>query len=278
MSLLIRPVESIAEYHACEEIQQIAWVMPHGIEIVPLHLLIAVQKQGGLLLGAFDGGNLVGFVFGFLGKTREGHLKHCSHMMGVLPQYRSQGIGYQLKVAQREAVLSQGLDLVTWTFDPLESRNAHLNIHKLGAVSRTYMRDLYGPMADGLNAGLPSDRLQVEWWIQSARVQRRLAGHVSQVTPGALLQANPVTSGPTGHPAPVAPILDASAPCIAVEVPVRYQAIKAADPELASQWRLVVRQVFETYFAAGYYATDYLSWHEHGERRACYLLARNQGA
>jgi chorismate synthase len=276
MSLSIRRVESIAEYHACEEIQQLAWAMPHGIEIVPLHLLIAVQKQGGLLLGAFEGDKLVGFVFGFVGMTPDGNLKHCSHMMGVLPEYQCRGVGYQLKLAQRDFVLSQRIDLVTWTYDPLESRNAYLNIHKLGAISRAYIRDLYGPMADGLNAGLPSDRLQVEWWIRRERVRKRLTGQDAQPSLAACMQVNPVTWLPIGLPAPLSPVLNASTPCLAVEVPATYQAVKAADPELALQWRLTIRQLLETYFAAGYCAVGYVRSMERGEWRAFYLLHKDQ--
>jgi chorismate synthase len=137
MDIVIRSLETVAEYHACESLQHQVWAMPDDLEVVPLHILMPVQSHGGLLLGAFDGDALVGFVFGYLGMTQEGALKHCSHMMGVAPVYQSAGIGYQLKRAQREHALAQGHDLVTWTYDPLQSRNAYLNIRKLGAVCRT---------------------------------------------------------------------------------------------------------------------------------------------
>ena len=158
----IRPVSEQAEYLATERLQSEVWNLP-DVEIVPLHVLVTAAKNGGLLLGAFDGDRLAGFVFGFPGLTADGRLKHCSHMAGVHPDYRDQNLGYRLKLAQREVVLSQGIDLITWTFDPLEARNAWLNFHKLGAVCNTYLRNVYGDMRDGLNAGLPSDRLQVEW-------------------------------------------------------------------------------------------------------------------
>ena len=141
--------------------------MPDGLEVLPVHLMVAVPRNGGLLLGAFDGDDLVGYVFGFPGITAGGKLKHCSHMMGVAPGCQVRGIGYQLKLAQREHLLARGCDLVTWTYDPLASRNAYLNLAKLGVVCRTYLQDYYGPMTDGLNAGLPADRLQVDWWIGS---------------------------------------------------------------------------------------------------------------
>ena len=174
MSITIRPIETHAEYHALEQLQRDVWTLP-DVEVVPLHVLLTAAKNGGLLLGAFDGERLVGFVFGFPGLTPEGRLKHCSHMAGVHPDYRDRGLGYSLKLAQREHVLAQGIDLITWTFDPLETRNASLNFHKLGAVCNTYIPNLYGEMRDGLNAGLPSDRFQVDWWIASERVAQRLA-------------------------------------------------------------------------------------------------------
>ena len=151
----IRPVSEHAEYLATERLQSEVWNLP-DVEIVPLHVLVTAAKNGGLLLGAFDGDRLAGFVFGFPGLTADGRLKHCSHMAGVHPDYRDQNLGYRLKLAQREVVLSQGIDLITWTFDPLEARNAWLNFHKLGAVCNTYLRNVYGDMRDGLNAACPA--------------------------------------------------------------------------------------------------------------------------
>ncbi len=129
------------------------------------------------MAGAWAGERLAGFVFGFLGfheAETARRLKHCSHMLGVHPDFRSAGVGYALKTYQREHVLRQGLDLITWTYDPLLARNAQLNIAKLGAVCTTYLPNLYGAMRDGLNAGLPSDRFQVDWWIATPRVADRL--------------------------------------------------------------------------------------------------------
>ena len=133
--------------------------------------------MAGCVLGAFEEEQLVGFVFGFPGLETlpDGpHPKHCSHMLGVLDSHRDSGLGFALKRAQWQMVRHQGLDHVTWTYDPLLSRNAHLNIAKLGAVCNTYLRSQYGDMRDGLNAGLPSDRFQVDWWIRTRRVEHRL--------------------------------------------------------------------------------------------------------
>ena len=171
----VRPLGSIEEFRACERLQQRVWAMPDERDVIPVHLLLSAQRNGALVLGAFEQGVLVGLLFGYWGIAAGGKLNHCSHLMGVAPEVQGQGVGYQLKLAQREFALVRGCELVTWTYDPLESRNANLNIHKLGAVCRTYCRDYYGPMEDGLNRGLPSDRFQVDWWIDSERVRERVA-------------------------------------------------------------------------------------------------------
>ena len=257
MSLSIRPLKRLSEFHACEALQRQVWEMPDDLEIVPLHLLVTVQRNGGLLLGAFDGEELAGFVFGFPGISGDGKLKHCSHMMGVAPGYQSRGVGFQLKLAQRELVLEQGIDLITWTYDPLESRNAYLNIHKLGCSCRIYVRDYYGPLSDGLSAGLPSDRFQVEWRIGSERVRRRLAGVSSRRLLDGSVQVNETARTSAGHLVPGRANLELDAPAIRFEIPADYQALKAADPAVALEWRLAVRGISEAYFAAGYTIVDF---------------------
>jgi predicted GNAT superfamily acetyltransferase len=274
MDVTIRPLEALNEYQAVEDLQRQVWAMPDDLEVVPLHLLLSVHKNGGLLLGAFDGDELVGFVFGFPGFTDDGRPQHCSHMMGVSPDVQGQGIGYQLKLAQRECALAQGFDLVAWTYDPLESRNANLNVHKLGAVCQTYIRDLYGPLDDGLNRGLPSDRFQVAWWIASELVQRRLSGRMQPVFGQPAVQVNATKRSSAGLLAPGALTLDADAPSVQLEIPPDYQAIKAADPALALAWRLATREIFEALFAAGYAVSDFVSHAVGGERCSYYILSR----
>lgn len=271
MSLSIRRVRTVAEYAACEESQIEAWRMADAREVVPLHMLVAAQDSGGLVLGAFDGDEMVGFVFGIAALSDSGRPQHYSHLLAVRPTHRDRGIGWQLKVAQREAVLAQGLDCILWTYDPLESRNAYLNVARLGVICRAYKRDLYGPMADGLNAGLPSDRFKVEWPIDTDRVARRLAGEpgaeAPEVTPVHITRRTVA-----GFRAPGEPALDLDAPAIEVEIPADYQAIKAADPELALAWRLATRAMFEHYFARGYTVVEFTSRLQAGERRNAYWL------
>ncbi|MFZ5915421.1 MAG: hypothetical protein ACOYZ7_00625 [Chloroflexota bacterium] len=279
MAIEIRAIQTQEEYHAVERLQQEVWGLD-ALDTVPYHLLLTAQKNGGLILGAFDttpkgGGRLVGFVFGLVGLAADGRLKHCSHMAGVHPDYQSQNLGYRLKLAQREHVLAQGMDLITWTFEPLESRNARLNFRKLGVVCNVYVPDMYGAQDNALYAGLPSDRLQVDWHIASERVVERLSGHRAGPSLSMLLEA--------GLPL-VNRALDGDPPCppqvtfplrgqrLLVQIPADWQRIKAVDMGLARAWRLYSRALFETAFASGYTITDLLF--ERGQ--SCYLLEKTR--
>jgi len=267
MKIEVRPIVTATEYVALEELQREIWGAPE-LEVIPYHVLLTVQKNGGILLGAFsDTDHLVGFVFGFAGITSSGRLKHCSHVAGVTPKYQDQDIGYRLKLAQRQHALAQGIDLITWTFDPLESRNARFNFHKLGAICNRYFRNLYGEMRDELNAGLPSDRFEVDWEIESERVNARLERAVSAALPSAPL-VNPAMSGVLLRPAEET--LPLAGERILIQIPAHFQQLKAADRSLALAWRLHTRQLFEDAFAAGYTASDLLV--ENGQ--SFYLLEK----
>ncbi|HID86930.1 MAG TPA: hypothetical protein EYP55_06060 [Anaerolineae bacterium] len=281
MGYIIQRIETTEHYHAAEEVQRRAWSILDDTEVVPLHLLVTAQKNGGLVLGAFDEeGRMIGFLFGFLGRTEEGKLKHCSHMMGVVPEAQGRGVGYALKLRQRDFALSQGLDLVTWTYDPLEGLNAFLNIAKLGVICQTYLRDVYGQLADGLNVGLSSDRFQVEWWIRSRRVEERLAQggrrlRLEEVLAEGARLANTTERDPSGLLRPVGWERSLTAETLLVEIPARFQEIKAADMDLAREWRAHTREVFERYFAAGYTVCEFISQVQGGQRRNFYLLKRD---
>lgn len=289
MTILIRPLNSLSEFRAVEHLQRQVWETG-DLEVAPLHMLTTVVHNGGLLLGAFDEDVLVGFVFGFLGTDETNpnrpaltRLKHCSHMLGVLPAYRDQGLGYQLKLAQREFVLKQGIRLVTWTYDPLESRNARLNIARLGAVCHTYRRNIYGEMADALNAGLPSDRFQVEWWITSARIQERLFGQRAALVLDSFLSAdtpilNPSEVAPDdGLPRPAHEPLSSRGTFALIEIPSDFQAIKAHDMVLARAWRQQTRELFEQAFADGYLVTDFFREILEGRERSFYAISLGRG-
>ncbi len=282
--ITIRPLESHSDFAAAEDLQRVVW--PGDSGVVPRHLLQVVAHSGGILLGAFDGAQMVGFVFSFLGteehnSTRPAltHLKHCSHMLAVDPEYRDQHLGYRLKQAQREVATRQGVRLITWTFDPLESRNAHLNVARLGTVCRVYRRNEYGEMHDGLNAGLPSDRFLAEWWITSNRVRERLEGGRAALNLEAFISAG----APTVNPATISPVDDLLHPAAAftppagtfalVEIPYNFQALKVYDAGLARAWRFHIREVFEALFADGYLVTDFLVESRAGRLRSFYALS-----
>ena len=272
---IVHILETPEEMAAVEELQRLVWSAP-DIEIVPKDILLAIVHNGGLAIGAFVGSELVGASFGFPGfyQTPDGpRLKHHSHILAVHPDWRSKGIGFALKRAQWQMVRKQGLDRITWTYDPLLSRNAHLNVARLGAVCDTYLRSEYGEMLDGLNAGLPSDRFQVDWWLNSQRVERRLSRrsrptldlNYFRLAEATLLEAcwNP---GPM--PCPPEEILLLSGILLLVEIPYDFQVLKAMDLALARDWRFYTREVFEEAFAAGYLVTDFVL----DEGRSFYVL------
>ena len=215
---------------------------------IPTHQTFTAVKNGGLMLGAFAGDQLVGFSYGFPGFSN-GKLYLCSHMLGVHPDYRQLGIGKLLKEEQRKLAQEIGYDLITWTFDPLESRNAYLNIGKLCGISNTYLENCYGEMEDGLNKGLPTDRLQIEWWISSERV-------VEKWTPQTADYHRPSLVEKSEKGNPTMDIdwekLDTACEGIEIPVPANIQGIKSEEPELALKWRMKIRIVFQKLFDAGY--------------------------
>jgi predicted GNAT superfamily acetyltransferase len=273
--IVIRPLHTLEELHACEQLQKEIWGF-EDISVVPHHLLLTTIKNGGVLLGAFEGERLIGFVYGFPGIENQ-RLKHCSLMCAVLPERRFQGVGYELKLKQREAVLAQGIELITWTFDPLVSPNAHFNLHKLGVISNRYERNLYGDMRDRLNAGLETDRLTVEWWIASPRVRLRLnrtpcrlQWHDEQSRRSLVNQ----TEERQGFLVNCDYSLERTEPQLLLEIPYDWQRMREQNMELVREWRKVTRAIFEHYFAQGYWASDFLVVEEGGRKRAFYLLER----
>ena len=275
MSIVIRPVKTIAESRMVEDLSMRVWgAGPESV--VPDHVIITIAKNGGVVLLALDGELPVGFCLGFVGFTKELRIKHCSHQVGVLSAYQNSGLGYQLKVMQRQMVLGQGIDHVTWTFDPLGSRNANLNLHKLGAVCRTYLPNLYGQIRDSLNKGLPTDRFQVDWWVKSEWVGSRVDSTPSLPTLSewearGVRLLNAPTRNREGYLVPAMNLPSLEKQYYLVELPSNIEAIKSADLSLAYAWRMHTRAVFEKAFAQGYSAIDLL--YERG--RSCYLLEKD---
>lgn len=171
--LEIRACHSLEEMRACLELQREVWNFT-DLELVPLRLFVVAAKVGGQVFGAFDGAEMVGFALSVPG-VRAGHPYLHSHMLAVRESYRNTGIGRRLKLFQRQDALARGFELIEWTFDPLEIKNAYLNIEKLGAIARRYTLNQYGITTSPLQGGLPTDRLVAEWWLQSRRVETLLA-------------------------------------------------------------------------------------------------------
>jgi len=173
MAVELRRCHGIEDFRACVTLQKEVWNFTDA-ELVPLRMFVVADKVGGQVMGAFEGETMVGFALSVPG-TRSGHIYLHSHMLAVRKDHRNGGLGRQLKLMQREDALARGIELIEWTFDPLEIKNAYLNIEKLGAVARRYNINQYGITSSPLQGGLPSDRLIAEWWLKSKRVERLLA-------------------------------------------------------------------------------------------------------
>ncbi len=262
-SLTFRSLTTLGEFEACVALQREVWGADFE-ECVPGAILRVAARYGGVLEGAFggpDGGRLVGFVFGLTGLD-QGRPVHWSDMLAVAPGWRGQGIGGRLKERQRLRLLELGVHEVRWSFDPLEARNARLNLSRLGAVGRWYERDMYGASSSPLHAGIGTDRLVVSWWIGPGAPpgdRRRAPGsHPTGSPPSERRSAEAGSSAPD----PFSPGPEAVAPDrseaeagegvpVAVPIPRDLQRLKAEDPEGARQWRLRVRAALEAPLAAG---------------------------
>jgi predicted GNAT superfamily acetyltransferase len=275
---LLRPLQSHDEYLRAEEIQREVWGFPDR-EIIPLNELVVAQKNGGHVFGAFDGGRMVAFCFGVPGFKNK-KVYHYSRMLGVLPEVRDQGLGYRMKLFQRELCLKQGLDLVRWTFDPLQSRNGFFNVEKLGVVIREYGVNLYGDISGSrFNAGLETDRFVTDWLIRSRRVQERIRGR----RPSPDLEEEMASRAPgiearfdaSGLAVPDAVRPSVKGRRVYAEIPADIDELRGREMELVRRWRFETRKFFTAVFARGYLVTGFASGSAGGRRRSAYLLERN---
>jgi predicted GNAT superfamily acetyltransferase len=280
-SVTISEIRSLKEVEEWQAAEAAVW-SGSELEVLPSSILVTLQRYGGLLLGARDtSGKMIGVLLGFPG-LKEGKVVHCSHMLGILSQWRSHDIGFRMKCRQREYVLQQGLDLIVWTFDPLETRNARLNTGRLGAICYQYLPNLYGAMNDDLNQGMETDRLTASWYIRHPAVAARLEGRRAPAHPGELLASGAQLLNATTliePPGGVEPYLrlagydlDEDAETMLVEVPVNFQVIKGADNAAAWEWRLGVRAIMTDLFSRGYAIFDLLKDEKAGQLVRCYYL------
>lgn len=270
MTVEIRDLALYSEYEACARMQIDVWGFDE-IEVVPAGHLVAMHHYSGTCIGAFDGDRMVGFVCGFAG-WENGSPYHHSHMLAVIPEYRGRKLGENLKWAQRDRVLAQGVELVNWTFDPLQAPNANLNVNRLGCIARRYKINLYGESQSPLHGGIPTDRFEAEWSLNSERVRDARAGkgadapsweELPRVNRTRVTEENLLACEP-------GPDLDYDGESFLIEFPKTIVDIMARDRELALAWRHQTRELFQHYFARGYQVE-----HVHrGERSAFYRLAR----
>lgn len=241
--ITMRVLKTVEEMQLVQQLEEIVW----GMGAIPVHQTLTAIKNGGLIIGAFDEEKLVGFSYGFAGyQNKEAYL--CSHMLGIHPDYQLQGIGKKLKEEQLIVAKEMGYKLITWTFDPLESRNAYLNVSKLYGIVDTYIENCYGEMTGGINAGLPTDRLQIEWWITSERVEEKWM-------PSNIVFDNPFQTILSEQDQPVLLEPDSFEPTgQGYEVPIlqQFQEMKKISPETALQWRLQIRKIMQTLFSKDY--------------------------
>ncbi len=272
--MFFRHLATQEEYLAVEEIQRDAWGLG-TVAPVPATIQKALQENGGLLLGAFAGPTLVGYTMGFLG--REGtQLFHFSHQTAVRRSEQNRHLGTELKLYQREEVLAQGLDEIRWTFDPLQSKNAALNIRRLGGRPVRYYPHYYGTMGDAINVGLETDRLLLVWSIASPQVKERLLlGPPSPDSDAARLRASFALCQTAVRPAgPRVPVSARApeGPEINIEIPYDLARVRQMDPGATGHWRTVTREAFQAAYRGGYEVDDFATLTVNSEKRSFYFL------
>jgi len=260
MDIQIQPIDTLTDLRKCHEIQRVTWGFT-DLMVFPYTQLISAAHNGGVLLGAYDNADLVGFVYGYLGMSGS-KLYLFSQRMGVLPEYQSRGIGVKLKLAQRDQMLRRGIDLIVWTYDPLLGKNATLNIEKLGGIVRHYARDIYGAVNNPLQVGLSTDRFLLEWELMSDRVRERIRNPQPRPTTQNWLtdRQYPLVNYAAWEgdlPRPMATDLELDDEVLLVQIPPDLNSIKKVDLNLARGWRESTRTIFETYFRRGYVITGF---------------------
>ena len=242
-----------SEYREVEELQKEIWEFDDR-DIVPLTQMIAAKETGGVLLGAYEGSTMIGFVYGFVGYEDGCPVIH-SHMLAVRRACRGENVGFLLKLAQRDRALAQGIKVVTWTFDPLQSVNAHLNIEKLGVVAVAYKVNFYGETSSSLHRDIGTDRLWGRWELEGDRVKRHLEGKErsrSDLEEAARL----VQCDMDGMPLRCYPEIQYGRNLV-IEIPGNIGALQESRPECAAQWRQLTRGAFLQAFDAGVLVTGF---------------------
>ena len=290
-----RDLTTLDDYAQVVELERRIWGVGYG-DVVPVPILAVSVLRGGILLGAFtretereasafaeatadkSAEQMVGFVYSLPG-IKHGKTTQWSHMLGVLAEHRNDGTGRQLKLLQRERTLAMGLELIEWTYDPMQALNAHLNFAKLGVIVEEYEENVYGTSSSPLHKGNPTDRFVAEWWIAKPHVERRLQGGGAALT----LRTDEIADAPVANRATpegdwhtcddVNLAVDARR--VRVEIPMHFTEMLSGAPEKAMEWRLATREIFRAYFSRGYRAVDFFL--DRANSKGSYLLARREG-
>jgi predicted GNAT superfamily acetyltransferase len=275
--ILILPARERSDYDACVELQRAVWKLS-DVEVTSAIQMIATTFAGGsVLLAVADGGRVVGFAYAFPALNGGPHLH--SDMLAVLPEYQKRGVGVRLKWAQRTDAMARGLTVMTWTFDPLQAVNAHLNLRRLGATATEFHENFYGLTTAALHHGFPTDRLLVRWQLNAPRVVERAAETGPLAAPGipGLPRVNEV-KWQAGWPISSEPQLDLEEPELLLEIPPEWDVVCQAAPRVAQDWQGKVRRALRAYFDRGYVAGDFLpaveAGRDFGRRRPIYVLRR----
>lgn len=275
-AIRLRALKTIDEMDQVVDLEEQIWGYgaPGSDSPYPARALFAVAESGGLVAGAYSGGDLVGFALAWLGSENGTRVPYLhSQLMGVLPAYRAHGIGYHLKMLQRDYAMMSGLDLIKWTYDPLLAANAHLNLRKLGSVIREYIPNYYGNLQSHFTRGIASDRVWVSWFVKSERVLGRVdSSSLSAATGGDLPRATEVKPDPISGLARLSGFrLDLDSKRLLVEVPGDFSTLQRTEPKLAREWQGKIRRIFVHYLKRSYCASDFFFM----DGRSAYLLDRS---
>ena len=272
--IVIRDLESFEDLCQVKAVEKEVWGMADD-DSLPMTMAVACKAAGCIFVGAFDGNEMAGFAFGIFGREH-GQITIHSHMLAVLERYRQHDLGLKLKQAQRERALAMGIREMTWTYDPLQSRNAHLNFAKLGVVSDSYKIDFYGPETSSLLHQNGTDRLWVRWLLDSRRVGDRIAGKNTRAeTLDALRHLSPlVTFNGDGRPAWSDLAESLGRQRVSIEIPGEILDVERCDMGLAREWRAATRWAFTEAIRAGFYVAEFCRSIRGQQGPGAYLLER----
>lgn len=284
----IRALSSLDEFYEAVDLQRTYWGSDSE-SVVPAQMLHSIVEYGGHVLAAYDGPRMVGVLIGLIGTDTEvkdrpamANLVIGSKRMVVLPEYRGAGIGYRLKLTQRDIARALGIRLVTWTFDPLRAQNAYLNLRKLGGIVRDYKINAYGTRdGGGLTRFGWSDRLRIQWWITHRRVEERLFGSRVDLQVKQYLEAGATIVNPTSTVDGITVYgqyyNDVDTAFALVEIPLAFDIIADTEPQIAQGWQTHIRDAMLPLFQHGYFISDFLRGVVDGRDRVFYLFSADYG-